>query len=234
MKDFRKELEKLHERLKVNEKFAFSKYADGEWLAINNIHCAPSNGEWLINQQSNYSRELLIQSFQYQHPNYFVGISCPCCQGKSHYDMAQFSGQPLENLTYANLFVNSNYNYFVHNIIPDFAKRNNIILIANKNSNINNLPFKVEEFYGVSYNAWVDDLNLIEVLKQKNYKDKLFLFSCGPFGNILSHKLWDHNKDNTYIDVGSTVDRWLNNDKMNKRCYAIGVREFSEKYCVWG
>lgn len=236
MKLFKEEIKKFHNKLINNDKFAFSKFADGEWLAINNIKCAPGNGEWTISNslEHSYSRQLLINSFTYKHPDYYVGISCPCCQGKAHYDMIKFSGQSDENLTFANIFVNSNYEYFLENIVPEFTKKENIILVANKNSNLNNLPFKVQEFYGVGYNAWIDDLPLVKYLIEKNHKDKLFLFSCGPLGNILSHLLWSYNKDNTYLDIGSTIDKWLNNDIKNKRCYAIGITEYSNKECVWG
>jgi hypothetical protein len=80
----------------------------------------------------------------------------------------------------------------------------------------------------------VDDLDVIDKIKEKNYKDKLVLFSCGPLGNILAHQLWKENKNNTYIDVGSTIDKWLNNDVRNKRWYALGVSDYSNRVCVWG
>ena len=47
------------------------------------------------------------------------------------------------------------------------------------------------------------------VNKQLNYSeipDSLFLFCAGPLGNMMSHQLWEHNKENTYIDIGSTLD----------------------------
>ena len=234
MKDFRQEIIKFHNKLKSNQNFAFSKYADGEWLAMCRIQCASGNGEWFIDDRALQSINLLIESFRFKDPEYYVGVSCPCCQGQAHYDMIRESQQDLDHLTFANLFVNSNYNYFLEHIIPEFEKKDNIILVANRNSDISLLPFKVQEFYGVGYNAWVDDLYLIEALKNKNYENKLILFSCGPLGNILAHKLWENNKNNTCIDIGSTIDRWLNNDIMNKRCYATGVAGFSDKNCIWG
>lgn len=234
MKNFKQEIIKFHSRLISGRNFAFSKYADGEWLAMNNITCQPGQGEWSIDDRSNLARQLLIESFQYKDPDYYIGISCPCCQGNAHYEMEKFSGQDQEHLTFANIFVNSNYPLFIEYILPELIKRDNIILVANKNSNLNNLPFKVEEFYGIGYNAWVEDLALVEILIDKNYKDKLILFSAGPLGNILAYKLWSNNKNNTYIDIGSTIDLWLNNDFKNKRGYAINVKQYSEKECIWG
>lgn len=234
MKVFSEEIQKFHQKILNKEKFAFSKYADGEWMAMRRIQSTPGNGEWVIEPKAEKSVQMLIDSFQYQHPDYYVGISCPCCQGDHHYDMAKFSGQPQSNLTYANLFVNANYRYYLENIVPAFSTYDNIVLVANSQSNVNLLPFKVNNFYGVGYNAWVDDVVVVDAIKNQKFNDTLFLFSCGPLGNILAHQLHQHNPNNTYIDVGSTVDKWLNNDVRNKRCYAIGVSSFSDKVCIWG
>jgi hypothetical protein len=233
MKTFKPEIEKFYHKLIDKEYFAFSKYADGEWLAMQKIDCTPGNGEWTISPETEHSSQLLINSFRYQHKGYYVGISCPCCQGANHYLMKQASGQDDDHLTFANLFVNANYQYFLDYYIPEFTKRS-VVLVANRNSNINTLPFAVEDFWGVGYNAWVEDLDLISLISNKNYQDKLILFSCGPLGNILSQQLWERNQQNTYIDIGSTIDRWLNNDIFNKRLYAIGDQIFSNKVCVWG
>ena len=235
MKKFDEELIKFHNRLKSNKPFAFSKYADGEWLAMMGVSCQPGNGEWVIDNTVEHlrSQQLLIDSFRYKHPDYYVGISCTCCQGDAHYKMAQFSGQSQDNLTFANLFVNANYSYFLENIIPEFSTRD-IILVANQNSDVSKLPFRVEDFYGVGYNAWINDLNIIQKIQDKQYENKTILFSCGPLGNILAHQLHSTNNKNTYIDVGSTVDKWLNNDTRNKRCYAVGIHAFSKLVCIWG
>lgn len=234
MKIFLEEIRVMFQRLKSGTKFAFSKYADGEWMAITKTLATPAQGEWSINPSiDNKSINLLNDSFLYTNENYFVGISCPCCQGVAHYEMKSYSNQPEQNLTFANIFVNYNYKFYLENFIPYFSRQSNIYLVANKLTDINNLPFKVEKFYGINYNAWVTDLELINNIKQdiKNKSDKLFLFSAGPFGNILAHQLWDFNKHNQYIDIGSTIDPWTKSNKM-PRYY--DNNEFSEKVCIWG
>lgn len=234
MKQFHDELIKFYNKLIGGEKFAFSKYADGEWAAINRVKM--TNGEWVMYDADNTyeeSRQLLVNSIQFKDPGYYVGVSCPCCQGQQiHRTMKWFSGQDEDHLTYANLFVNSNYKHFLELFIPEFAKRD-IVLVANENSVISKLPFKAEYFYPISYNAWVKDLDTLELLKQQDFLNKTFLFSCGPFGNILAHQLWNCNKSNVYLDIGSTLDHWLNNDAGNKRCYHMGMSGFSDKVCVW-
>lgn len=230
MKLFKSEIEKLFERLVSKKPFAFSKYADGEWMAMNEI--SVSNGEFISDssEKTLNSVQLLRESFVYRDPNYFVGISCPCCQGQAHYQMKTVSGQNEENLTFANIFVNSNYQYYKDNFIPEY-KNWNVNLVANEKSNITKLPFEVKRFYPIKVNAWVENIHLIEELKSLNTEKELYLFSAGPFGNILSYKLWEHNKNNTYMDIGSTLNPWLGFEGF-KRGYLHGSQDLN-KICVW-
>jgi hypothetical protein len=189
MKLFKNEIEKLFARLISKKPFAFSKYADGEWMAMNQFPVF--NGEFKADssEKTLNSIQLLRESFVYKDPNYFVGISCPCCQGQAHQQMKTVSGQNEENLTYANIFVNSNYQFYKEKFIPEY-KNWTVNLIANEKSDITKLPFDVKRFYPIKVNAWVENLDLIEELKFLNTNGELYLFAAGPFGNILSYKLW--------------------------------------------
>jgi hypothetical protein len=230
MKIFKEEIQKLFNRLKSKTSFSFSKYADGEWMAMNQIPVF--NGEFRsdTSEKSLKSIQLLRKSFRYRHPDYYVGISCPCCQGQSHYDMKMASGQDEVNLTFANIFVNSNYEFYKSNFIPEY-KNWSVNLIANEKSDISKLPFTVKRFYPIKVNAWVENLELIDELKKLNTKNELYLFSAGPFGNILAHQLWDNNNENTYIDIGSTLNPWLGFEGF-KRGYLYGSDDLN-KICIW-
>jgi hypothetical protein len=230
MKNFHDEINKIYQKLKSKENFSFSKYADGEWAMIKNQQINNSEFEYLPSEDEFY-RQKLIDSFTYSDDEYYVGISCPCCQGDEHDKMYDFSKQKDENLTFANLFVNNNYKFFKEYFIEEF-KSWEVHLVAHETSNINDLPFKVTEFYPVTDSAWKNNYNLIEKIKDKNLNNKLFLFSCGPFGNMLSHQLWEHNKNNTYIDVGSTLNLWTN-AKSFPRYYLFGGG-YGELICNWG
>ena len=231
MKNFRQELEILHKRLASRTPFAFSKYADGEWTAMKGG--VVNNGEFVSvpDARLNLSRSLLIESFRYKHPSYYVGISCPCCQGEEFYNMKAASEQDESNLTFANIFVNSNYPYYKESVVPEYSNWK-VNLIANEKSNIDSLPFKVERFFPIGVNAWYNNLGLIDQLKSLNTNGELYLFCAGPFGNILAHQLWKHNQNNTYLDVGSTLNPWLGFEGF-KRGYLYGSDDCS-KVCVWG
>lgn len=228
MKFFRKEIQKLLNLLKSGNNFSFSKYADGEWAAMTGRRV--SNKEWETSEVSKHSASLLNESFRYKHPDYHVGISCPCCRGEDHYSMKSESGQSLDNLTFANVFVNGNYDFFAEKFIEEFKKRE-IHLIANEESEILNLPFEVQEFYPVGYNAWVENLDLLEDPRLSKSEKKLVLMCCGPLGNIIAHKVWEKNTSNTYLDIGSTLSPWLNSCGF-ERGYFKGKNRSRE--CIWG
>lgn len=230
MKIFEDELKKFFYKLKEKKPFAFSKYADGEWAIIQGHNVGNGEFEFKNSEENEFYRQKLIQSFKYKHPEYYVGISCECCQGKTHFIMKEESGQDEEHLTYANLFVNKNFLSYAYNFVPEY-QNHKVYLVANKNSKIQNLPFKVEEFYPVGETAFIKDYALVEKIKNQNIKNSLFLFCAGPFGNILSHQLFESNPHNIYMDIGSTLNPWLQSEGFKRDYYNHGV--LSQKECIW-
>lgn len=228
-KDFGEDIKILFEKLKNGEKFSFSKYADGEFEILINRKITNCDN-WTFNPEVDQKyREELMKSFQFKDSGYYVGISCPCCVGLKDVNwMRNMINSEPENLTWANIFVNNNYHFFKDNFIPEF-KNHNVILIANENADINKLPFKVEEHIKISGTAWRDNFDLLEILSEKEYKDKLFLFCAGPLGNMLAAHLWDKNKSNVYLDIGSTLNSWLVG---NNRGYLRGGNTLNKK-CIW-
>ena len=212
MKDFRQDLIGIHERLKQKKPFCFSKYADGEYKILKNEAITNCDNWTFSPEEHKREHSLLLESFKYNHPDYIVGISCPCCQPEKHVQWMRNTPE-TKNLTWANLFVNSNYSYFLEEIIPIFSNWDKeIFLFANEQGVTKTLPFKVSQYFPINMKAWQDPflshwIDLGEK-KAKETKGALFLFAGGPLGNILSHKLHQANPDNTYLDIGSTISPW--------------------------
>lgn len=238
MKSFRGDIELFVNKLKNQENFSFSKYADGEWAVIKNQQL--NNGEFWFDPNSpedQKKRDILIESFQYKHPNYYVGISCPCCQGNEVFnEMYEFSGQNVDHLTWANLWVNSNYKYYLSNILPLY-KEKKVVLFCNSKATVERLPFRPHAVLTIENNAWANNWDLIEQTKsmitKNNMRNMLFLFCCGPFGNILCYELIKHCDENTYLDIGSTLNPFLQSEGF-KRHYYSGNNFFSNLTCSWG
>jgi hypothetical protein len=228
---FTEDIKFLFEKLKNREHFAFSKYADGEYKVLINEYITNCD-DWTFNPNKHQKEhEYLLNSYHYKHPSYYVGISCPCCQPEPHIQwMRDTVG--VKNITWANLFVNDNYEYFKNKFFPEFNNwEGEVTLVANEKGEGKNLPFKIDNYLPIQIGSWFNPSleHIIQLLKVKSKKtnNQLFLFSAGPLGNILSHQLHLVNQKNTYIDIGSTINPWVvgnNRGYLNKK---------SNKVCVW-
>ena len=235
-KNFREDLKILIEKLKSKEPFAFSKYADGELHILSNKPI--NNGEfWFKPEEDQNYRRQMIDSLRFKNDNYYVGVSCPCCIGglTVHQWFKKQSGQELTNLTWANLFVNSNHSYYLENMVPVYSEYE-VVLVSNSASNLQRLPFEVSKHFEIGKNAWVDNNDTVskiqDFITEKETKNHLFLFCAGPFGNILTHQLFQFNKENTYIDIGSTLNHFLLGNAGRNRGYLRNESTIN-KVCVW-
>lgn len=237
-KNFRSDIVAFHEKLMKGENFSLSKFADGEWAVIKN---KPINNKefWFDpnNEQDQKKRHALIEAFKFRHENYYVGISCPCCQGQEVFDeMLAFSEQDANHLTWANVWVNSNYDYYVENILPIYSQKP-IVLFCNYKSQVKNLPFIPYIVFELHDNSWEYDWEKIDIAKEviavSKLENAIFLFCCGPFGNILCHELTKFNSNNTYLDIGSTLNPLLKSAGF-ERDYYLGDNIFSNLECAWG
>ena len=229
MKTFKEDLFIILDLLKSKTPFSFSKYADGEYaILVNQRITNCDNWTFIPEQHQKYQKELL-DSFRFNEDGYYVGISCPCCVPTMHVNwMRENVGVNENNLTWANIFVNGNYENFKKYFILEF-KNHKVILVANENAKINTLPFNIEEHIKVTGTAWVDNFNLVEELPNRNDSGKLYLFCAGPLGNMLAAKMWKYNKNNTYLDIGSTLNPWLVG---NNRGFLRGAPTIN-KICIW-
>lgn len=218
-------LDKLTKRIP----FSFSKYADGEFAILVNRQITNCDG-WVFNPSTDAKyRDELLSSFKFNEPGYYVGISCPCCVPPEDVVWMRMNvGVKDQYLTWANLFVNSNYKIFTSLFIPEF-KNHDIILVANKNATINKLPFDIERFIPIENTAWKENFDLLDTIPFEEYSGKVFLFCAGPLGNMLAAKMWKHNKKNIYMDIGSTLNPWLVG---NNRDYLLGNSDLN-KQCIW-
>ena len=215
-RNFNKELFYFLDKIKNNENFALSRWGDGELKILKNEFIdlrIQKNGEFRYDPQLkiyNKSRKLLNDAYSYKDDNYYVGIACPCCVGQDKYlEMKKMSGQDEEHLTWANIFVNSNYKNFLKYYTEEF-KKYTINLVINNKANEKKLEFNSNYVIKVGTDAWYINLNIIDDLKEyiskNNIENEIFLFAAGPLANILVYEMWKYNKNNIYLDIGSVYD----------------------------
>ena len=234
-KNYSKDIILLKEAIQNGEHITFSKFCDGEWAVLQNNHI--DNKEFHFNPSiDSFKRQKLLEAFQYNNERYLVGITCVNVFGiETHRRMKMVCGLPEERLTWADIWVNSNYQYFVKHIVPLFRSRA-VVLFCNKNGKIENLPFTPYMVFPVENNAWEHNWDHIEIAKDVMYKFRhenlLVLFCCGPFGNILAYELTKDCPQHTYLDIGSTLNPWLKSEGF-KRDYYMGSNFFSNMIGAW-
>ncbi len=236
-KDFREDLIFLENKLRNKEPFSFARYGDGEMMIMNNRFIDilnKCNGEFRFdpnNPAEQKHRQALVNAFTHQSENYYIGIACPCCVGMNNFNvMRESSRQKEDNLTWANLLVNNNYNYFLKQVVPLFS-RYDVHIVCNEKANLAKLPFadSIKKEYRIGSDAWKGEVIQVD----ESLSGALFLLAAGPYSKILCHQMWEKNKNNTYLDIGSTLDPLLFGENGFTRGYHRGASTINKK-CVWG
>jgi len=225
VKDFKEEFNKYLTKLKDHEPFAFSRWADGElWILENKSYSLSptSHGYILPEDQKEFDAEKhkfhhdkLWNAFRYKADNYHIGITTNSDAGIVGYSprdwMIDNSGSDIENITFANLFINSNYQDFRKRVVTLFNEYK-IIMMCNEKANLDGLEIKKD--FRVGSNCIVNDDDKIEQIVDYVKKEKpeghLFLFCASSLGNICIHKLHEIAPNNTYLDMGSALNPDLN------------------------
>lgn len=223
----------LLNKLKNKEHFAFTRYSDGEVFVMQNkkvvleadhvevgdirynFGYSADDYKQFLPERDSHVKEGLFDSFVFEKENYFVGAgcaNCTCAIGefipwlKEHYQNGE------EHWTTPNLFVNANYPLFVNHFVPEF-KNHKIVMVCSENATFDNLPFEVTKDFRVGKNCIVNDHHLIEEISdwvtENNVEEHVFLFSASSLSEILIHKLFKLSAKNSYIDIGTTLHKWL-------------------------
>lgn len=215
MKDYKKELDKFTAKLKANEPFQLVRYGDGEIAFIKQIKINNKSPNYQLypynptNPEHKYRAIELRAALKYQAENYFVGISTlPHVPESDYWYYREVSQQPESNLTFATLFVNSNYKYFLSEFLPAVGEAY-VVCLKDAKFNPESLPFKVLGRFDVPYNAWNDDSTYNTMRKyilENKISNQKFMVCAGIAACTIIHKLAKEFPNNTFVDVGSPLD----------------------------
>ena len=113
------------------------------------------------------------------------------------------------------------------------------VFVCNEKADLSVLPFLVKDFR-VGYNAMINDYGLIDTMKtwidENDIAGHLFLFSASSFSKIAIHQLYEHSDKNTYIDVGTTLNPFMNMrlDRTYLKSFWLGTKGGDlNKICIW-
>jgi hypothetical protein len=245
---FKKDFNILLDKIKSGEHFAFTRFSDGELYILQNkkifikdktcfLRGQEHAGSWgeeehksFIPEENQQLREHLTECFIHKQHNYFKGICTKQDVGSEDWSW-QFNGLLEENegnLTFANLLINGNYINFMTRMLPAMKEKNyNVVYVCNNKADLSEFPLNLKKDFRIGSNCHINDVHLIEEMSEwiseNNIENHLFLFSAASLTNLLIYELYKKYPNNTYMDVGSTLNPMLGLDGwMGSRGYLRG------------
>lgn len=232
-KSFITDFHHLLELLERRTPFAFNRFSDGELFILQNKELILGDNLIKIGTESRtgpykpedfkhynpsvhgYYRDRLVEAFCHRQENYFKGLSCQCCVGKNNFkwQLDMLSEDSSDKfLTWANLFVNGNYGRFISEMFPLFSRYPGVF-VCNEAANLSGLDF-IKKDFRVGYNAMINDYGMIsqiaDWIRNSKIEGYLFLFSASTFSKLAIHQLFREFPKNTYLDVGTTLNGFIN------------------------
>jgi hypothetical protein len=251
MKTFQKHFDMLLEKLKNGEHFGYCRFSDGELRIMQNVELKLASDHNKIGEhiksasyhledhkhfnpnEHQFFHNKLMESYRFKKNNYYVGLSCRCCVGDKDFQqmLNWYEGDiNSDNLTWANLFLNGNYQQFLDRFIPEL-KNKKVVYIVNENADLSKLPFNIVKDFRVGRNCIINDYGLIDDVKKwiddNGIENHIFLFSASSLSNFMIHQLFEYNDKNTYVDIGTTLNPYIG---MKAR---RGYHKGNKKICVW-
>lgn len=177
----------------------------------------------------------LSASFDYDSPGYVVGVSCPCCgPADSAYYIARLSEvRRRKRVTYANIFSNGNWQHLNEYFISAMSASGRLLVLVthwDKDFDCARKALFRNRVIVVPIGDWRTDRpksfqsrfgrggavewycktraatreRFGELASEMN--DAIFLIQLGPVSNVLVHHMFLSNRNNTYVDMGHSLD----------------------------
>jgi len=224
-------LQQIIEKINRGENFGLIRPGDGEFLIMQDKTFKAQGGDDWTNNSGNILGKHLSESLKIILPNLYVGIPCNECNNPltpqlyiSRYNT------PKSQITYANIFCNSNwptFTQFLHSYKKGFY-----LITCGKNEC--NFPIKerflIDKFLVNNWNTvWLAETTRIaEYIKDK--QNELICFAAGPMTKIWIPICMELNPNNIYLDIGSALDLFTKGQE-NARPYTNPQTHYSKESC---
>ena len=198
--------------IECNISISLIRFGDGENLIMKGNHLKVVLDKWHWHSKNkNFQKSLIESSSICVNNNNFIGIPCKNWFKISESILSFSNCTNSKYMTYATVFINKNYIFFKDWILRfiNSPNRRKIILVAN--SFINKSISWAEKYFPVPDHLvenWdTDGESLLSKLsEQAKINNQIFFISAGPAANIIVSKLSKINKNNSYIDFGSSIE----------------------------
>jgi hypothetical protein len=226
-------LDQIIAKINNGENFGVIRPSDGEYLILEN-NTFTNCDNW-TNYSNGVLREQLIEAVKTVNPKLYIGIPCNSCgHSPAHIydDYLEKYKVPKSQLTYANVFCNSNWIKSI-NFFKSYSKGFYFITTGTKECEF---PIK-ERLYIDKFlvNNWNNDWNtetnrILDYIKDK--KNEVICFASGPLTKVWIPKCMALNPDNVYLDIGSVLDYFTKGTE-NARPYTDSNTSYSKECCLF-
>lgn len=204
-----------------NNFLAMARYGDGERLLIEGQAVGSGTQAWSVDRwkwsggQSLIGKDLMWSLRGHRNQNFFYGFACPKSDAKGLENYLKNTEQGLDFVTFANLWINSNYpktKKWFQEVIEN--ERGKIVVICNEEvltSKKTDLSWASDVVtYPDNGPSWWEK-NREQALRRaedvaRKYEGRLFMVSVGPLAKVLVARMWEVNPRNRYVDFGSAID----------------------------
>ena len=209
--DFENELLFFTNLISCKIPFSFIRFADGENSIMKGIKIYGID-KWYWNPKNKKFQDSLIESSSIcTNHNSFIGIPCKNWYKISKSILSFSKCSSSKYMSYASLFYNNNYPSFKDWILRfiNTSNRWKIILVANSIIH-KNISWAYKFFPVPDHLVENWDKYSISLLSKLSYhakqNDLIFFISAGPAANIIISYLTKINRNNIYIDFGSSIE----------------------------
>ena len=231
--DMREHLEQIMNMITDGVKFGVIRPNDGEYSILENKQFTSQLGDDWTNYSNGVLRKQLLNAIQTKRPNLFIGIPCDTCDDHTtelHDNYINKYCVSKSQLTYANVFCNSNWPIFT-NFLKSYKRGFYLVTMGTKPCDFPIRDRCIIDKYLV--NKW-DKEHEKETNRIINYvrgiKNELICFAAGPLSKIWIPLCMEFHPYNTYLDIGSAMDLYTKGEE-NRRPYTYQEHEFAKRCC---
>ncbi|ENM5906523.1 hypothetical protein [Vibrio mimicus] len=237
-----KQLDEIISKLLNKTPFTFVRFSDGETEIIRNRFLEINQGKTVFrgrifdNKFPNFDKKKfdpksdqkvrrdLLESAAFRKPGFIKGV--PSSHNDALIDRELFvrlNGGITPEISFADLFLNSNYTRYKSEVVPLFGTYEKIYVIANyraklvgelSGGKVISIP---DNFFATYSEVKGEVINAIKEIESGS----LVLSSASSLSNIVGYELAKIRDDITFIDVGTSINNLLSLDG-NTRCYHDG------------
>lgn len=173
-------------------------------------------------------RSMLIESAKYTSDNYFKGIPARHNNANSSKQkLIELNGGSERNLTFADLFVNSNYPHFLRTTVKALQSRENVFVVGNFRMRVELVAedWRLVSIPDDSFSAYEEVISKTLETLSALPSGSIVLSSASSLSNVIGWKMQAIRPDLTFIDIGTALHPQMG--------MGDSVREYHSQMLPW-